>query len=65
MITDAKLRDAAVKIGIALGKADRTAHQVARASQLAKEEFLALVKQAAAFKCQLEESAKRLKSVVG
>jgi hypothetical protein len=62
MARNAKLKKAAVKIGTVVGKADRTAHQVAKAGLLAKEELAGLIKQVDALKRQLEKSAKRLKS---
>ena len=56
-----KLTKVAVGIGTALGKADRKAHQVAKAGMLAKEELEELAKQVAALKRQLEKTTKRLR----
>ena len=56
-----KLTKVAVGIGTALGKADRKAHQVAKAGMLAKEELEELAKQVAAMKRQLEKTTKRLR----
>ena len=56
-----KLKDAAVKIGRAVGKADRKAHQVAQAGAVARKELRELGKQIAALKKQLEKSGQRLK----
>jgi polyhydroxyalkanoate synthesis regulator phasin len=51
----------AVKIGAAMGKADRRAHKVARAGALAKKELEGLAKQVDALKRQLQKSTNRLK----
>ena len=56
-----RLKKVAVKIGGALGKADRKAHQVVRAGSLAKEELTKISKQVDALKRQLEKTTKRLK----
>jgi hypothetical protein len=64
MARNAKLKKAAVKIGTAVGKADWTAHKVAKAGLLAKEELADLIKQVDGLKRQLEKSAKRLKNVL-
>ncbi len=44
MAKKTKLTAAAVKIGTAVGRADRTARKVARAAQVAREELTALSK---------------------
>jgi ribonuclease HII len=56
-----KLRNAAVRIGSAIGRADRTAHKVAKASVVAKNELDAINKQIDALKRQLMKTTKRLK----
>ena len=56
-----KLRDAAVKIGSAVGRVDGTAHKAAR---VAKQELTELTKQAGALKKQLKKSTKKLKSAL-
>jgi predicted translin family RNA/ssDNA-binding protein len=63
-----KLRDAAVAIGSAVGKADGTAHyalhKAANAAQVAKQELSELSKQVDALKKQLTKSTNRLKSAL-
>jgi hypothetical protein len=56
-----KLTQAAVKIGTAMGKADRTAHKVVRAGAVAREELEAISKQVDSLKKQLQKTTKRLK----
>ena len=56
-----KLKDAAVKIGSAVGKADGRAHKAVR---VAKQEFTELSKQVDALKKQLKKSSDRLKSAL-
>jgi len=56
-----RLNKAAVKIGTALGKADRTAHKVAKAGVAAREELEEIAKQIDALKRQLVKTTKRLK----
>jgi hypothetical protein len=61
-----KLKDAAVRIGGAMGKADGVAHKAVReaaeAADIAKEELAELSKQVKQLKKQLKKSTKRLKS---
>lgn len=59
-----RLTRAAVKIGAAMGKADRTAHKVAKAGVLAKSELEDISKQIDALKRQLLKTTKRLKSAL-
>jgi len=63
-----RLRNAAVKIGSAVGKVDSTAHKAAlkaaRAAHVARQELIDLTKQVDALKKQLNKSAKRLKSAL-
>lgn len=61
MAKKTKLTKAAVKIGTMMGQADRTAHKVAQAGVVAKEELAAISKQVDALKKQLQKTAKRLK----
>jgi predicted nucleic acid-binding Zn-ribbon protein len=61
MARKSRLRQVAVKIGAAMGRADRTAHKVAKAGLLAKEELDDIAKQVAALKRQLQKTTKRLK----
>jgi hypothetical protein len=69
MATKNKLKDAAVTIGSAVGKADARAHQAvykaAKAAHVARLELIALSKQVDALKKQLKKSTKRLKSALG
>jgi hypothetical protein len=56
-----KLTRVAVRIGTAMGKADRTAHKVAKAGLLAKAELEDISKQIELLKRQLQKTTKRLK----
>jgi ribonuclease HII len=56
-----KLTQTAQTIGAAMGRADRTAHKVAKASVVAKQELAAISKQVEALKKQLRKTTKRLK----
>lgn len=56
-----RLTRVAVGIGTAIGKADRKAHQVAKAGLLAKKELEDIGKQVEALKRQLQKTTKRLK----
>jgi hypothetical protein len=64
MAKKSRLTNAARKIGSAIGKADRTAHKVARAGVLAKSELEDIGKQIDALKKQLVKTTKRLKSAL-
>ena len=63
-----RLRDAAVKIGSAVGKVDGRAHKAAfkaaKAARVAKLELIELSKQVDALKKQLEKSTKHLKNAL-
>jgi hypothetical protein len=59
-----RLKSAAKRIGAAIGKADRTAHKVARAGVLAKSELDDISKQVDALKKQLVKTSKKLKKVL-
>jgi hypothetical protein len=59
-----RLKNAARKIGAAMGKADRTAHKVARAGVLAKSELEDISKQVDALRKQLVKTTKKLKKAL-
>jgi len=59
-----KLTQVAVRIGTAVGKADRTAHKFAKAGSLAKKELDDISKQVDALKRQLQKTTKRLRSAL-
>jgi hypothetical protein len=59
-----QLKQAAKKIGAAMGKADRTARKVAKAGMVAKEELVQLSKQVESLKRQLQKTTKRLRSAL-
>ena len=61
MARKSRLTRVAVKIGSAMGKADRKVQKVARAGSLAKKELDDISKQVDALKRQLQKTAKRLK----
>jgi hypothetical protein len=64
-----RLTDVSVKIGSALGKADKEARkrakQVADASVIAREELQDIAKQVEALKKQLAKTTERLKKALG
>jgi polyhydroxyalkanoate synthesis regulator phasin len=64
MAKKSKLTQVAVSIGSAMGKADRKAHQVAKAGVLAKKELHEIGKQVDALKRQLQKTTKRLKNAL-
>jgi hypothetical protein len=64
MAKKSKLTQVAVRIGSAMGKADRTAHKVAKAGVLAKKELEDLSKQVDGLKRQLLKTTKRLKQAL-
>ena len=55
-----KLTQAAVKIGTAIGKADRTAHQIAKAGLAAKDELADIAAQINTLKRQRLKTKKRV-----
>jgi hypothetical protein len=61
MAKKSTLKRVAVNIGTAMGKADRTAHKVAKAGVLAKAELADIGKQVDALKRQLQKTTKRLR----
>jgi hypothetical protein len=65
MAKKSKLTQVAVRIGSAMGKADRTAHKVAKAGAVAKEELEAISKQVEALKRQLQKTTKRIRRALG
>jgi hypothetical protein len=60
-----RLTRVAVRIGAAMGKADRKAHQIAKAGALAKKDLIAIGKQVEALKRQLQKATKRFKHALG
>jgi hypothetical protein len=64
MAKKGRLRNAAVKIGAAVGKADRTAHKVVRAGALAKKELEQISRQIDGLKRQLKKSTNRLRKAL-
>jgi prefoldin subunit 5 len=61
MAKKSRLTRVAVSIGSAIGRADRKAHQVAKAGLVAKKELEDISKQVEALNRQLRHTAKRLK----
>jgi hypothetical protein len=64
MARKSRLTRVAVGIGTAIGKADRKAHQVAKAGLLAKKELEGIAKQVEGLKRQLQKTTKRLKQAL-
>lgn len=64
MAKKGRLRSAAISIGAAVGRADRKAHQVAKAGVVAKKELEHISKQIEALKRQLQKSTKRLRKAL-
>lgn len=61
MARKTRLARVAVKIGTAMGKADRKVQKFAKAGSLAKKELEDISKQVDVLKRQLQKTAKRLK----
>lgn len=59
-----KLARVAERVGGALGKADRKAHQIVKARVVLKKELRAISKQVDALKRQLEKTSSRLRRAV-
>ncbi len=59
-----KLTRVAERIGSVVGRADRKAHQVAKAGVLAKKELEDISKQVDALKRQLRKTSKRLRAAL-
>ena len=64
MAKKSRLAQVAVKIGTAMGRADRKAQQVAKAGVLAKKELRAISKQVDGLKRQLLQTTKRLRKAL-
>jgi hypothetical protein len=64
MAKKGRLHTAATRIGAAVGKADRTAHKVARAGVVAKKELEHISKQIESLKRQLQKSTKKLRKAL-
>ncbi|MGH9704081.1 MAG: hypothetical protein ACRD4K_11970 [Candidatus Acidiferrales bacterium] len=64
MAKNTNLKRVAVKIGTAAGKVDRTAHKVAAAGVVAKEELAEIAKQVESLKRQLVKTTKRLQKAL-
>jgi len=58
------LKKAASNIGAAIGRADRTAHKVAKAGVIARSELEDIGKQIDALRRQLVKTTKRLKKAL-
>jgi hypothetical protein len=61
MARKSRLTRVAVGIGKAMGRADRKAHQMAKAGLVAKQELEEIAKQVEGLKRQLQKTTKRLK----
>lgn len=59
-----RLTKVAESIGGAIGKADRTAHKVAKAGVLARKELGALSKEVDSLKKRLQKTTKRLRNAL-
>jgi hypothetical protein len=59
-----RLKEVGVKVGTALGKADRKAHKIVQAGAIAKKELVVLSKQVDALKRQLVKTTTRLKKAI-
>jgi hypothetical protein len=64
MAKKSKLTQLAVGIGTAMGKADRTAHRVAKAGFAAKDELADIAKEIDSLKRQLIKTKKRLQKAL-
>jgi Tfp pilus assembly protein FimV len=64
MARKTRLTAAAVKIGTAAGRADRTARKVARAAQVAREELAELSKRVEELARDLKKARSRLKQAL-
>lgn len=64
MARKSRFSEAASKIGAAVGRADRTAHKLARAGVIAKKELEGISKEVESLKRRLQKSAKRLKKAM-
>ncbi|MBI3669203.1 MAG: hypothetical protein HY237_05430 [Acidobacteria bacterium] len=64
MAKKSQLTAVAVKIGTALGRADRTARTVGEAAKVAREQLTELTKQVEALARELKKTRERLKHAV-
>ena len=64
MAKKSRLARVAVGIGAAMGRADRKAHQVAKAGVLAKKELQAISKQVDVLNRQLVQTTRRLRKAL-
>ena len=64
MAKKSRLTQVAVKIGTAMGRADRKAHQIVKAGKLAKKELADISKQVDTLKRQLQAATKRLRKAL-
>ena len=64
MAKKTKLTQVAVRIGTAVGKADRTAQKVAKAGVVAKQELDDIARQVGVLKRQLQKATKRLRKAL-
>ncbi|MGA8142569.1 MAG: hypothetical protein WB987_01635 [Candidatus Acidiferrales bacterium] len=64
MAKKGRLTEAAQTIGSAMGKANRTAHKVAKAGVMAKKELEQISKQVESLKKQLQKTTKRLRKAL-
>lgn len=60
-----RLKEVSVKIGTAMGKADKQARKFKKAGAVAKEELQAISKQVNELKKRLSKTTKRLKNALG
>ena len=65
MAKNNRLNEISVKVGTALGKADKRARKFAAAGEVAKEELKAISKQVDELKKQLAKTTERLKKALG
>jgi predicted nucleic acid-binding Zn-ribbon protein len=56
-----KLKSAAAKIGAVVGRAEGTAHKIAKAGMAARKELEAISKQVEGLKKQIQKTTKRLR----
>jgi prefoldin subunit 5 len=64
MVKKTQLTSAAVKIGTAIGRAERTVHKVGKAAQVAREELAELTQQIKGLARDLKKTSKRLRRAV-
>jgi len=64
MARKTKLKAAAVKIGVTVGRAERTVRKVGKAAQIAREELAELTKQIKALGRELKKTSRRVRRAV-